>query len=386
VLDAIMAALGGADQCPDMPIRKGKIKAHVKLDLGEIEVVRKWTPKGSTVEVTAKEGSAIKSPQAVLDKLTGKLTFDPLLFDRMKPAEQAKLLAKIAGLDLDKAAQERAKIYEARKDANRKFDDADKQLKGMPPIAADCPNEEQTVVAFMEELKAIEKEQRSFDKASEELERVKVMQSQVRDTILRIEKELETFRNQSKKLDSQHEELKLEIEKRPVPCDPAPVMEKIKNVENVNRLVRSKNDHAAKESEVKTLRAHRDKLEADLQRFDDANREIVERAKLPVEGLSFDSSLVQFQGIPFAQCSGSERLRVSVAIGLALNPELKLMLIRDGSLLDDNGMELLTELAEKADAQIIIERVDNGKEIGIRIVDGEADSEAVAAAEAVVTA
>ena len=44
--------------------------------------------------------------------------------------------------------------------------------------------------------------------------------------------------------------------------------------------------------------------------------------------------VVTYNNVPFDQCSSSEQLRVSLAMGLALNPKLKVILIRDGSLLD----------------------------------------------------
>ena len=70
------------------------------------------------------------------------------------------------------------------------------------------------------------------------------------------------------------------------------------------------------------------------------------------------------------KASSAEQLRVSTAIGFGMNKKLKLMLIRDGSLIDSSGMELLQAMAEEQDAQIIIERVSNGEKIGIVIEDG----------------
>ena len=51
--------------------------------------------------------------------------------------------------------------------------------------------------------------------------------------------------------------------------------------------------------------------------------------------------------------------------------ELRLMLIRDGSLLDADGMKLLADMAESAGAQVLIERVQTGSEVGVEIADGE---------------
>ncbi len=57
-------------------------------------------------------------------------------------------------------------------------------------------------------------------------------------------------------------------------------------------------------------------------------------------------------------------------MGLSLNPKLRIMLIRDGSLLDSRGLEMLAEMAETNDAQIWIERVSDGEPVGIVIEDG----------------
>src|ERR1035437_1668436 len=89
ILDSIWYALGGAENIPSVPLRKGAKNGHVKLDLGEIVVMRRFSSSGSTdLRVESKDGTALKSPQSILDRLVGSLTFDPLEFSRMKPTEQ----------------------------------------------------------------------------------------------------------------------------------------------------------------------------------------------------------------------------------------------------------------------------------------------------------
>jgi recombinational DNA repair ATPase RecF len=87
VLDSIWYALQGRAKC-DRPIRDGAESAEVEVNLGDLIVKRKWTDKGSYLSVENLEGAVYKSPQAILDKLVGELTFDPLAFTRMT----AKLL------------------------------------------------------------------------------------------------------------------------------------------------------------------------------------------------------------------------------------------------------------------------------------------------------
>ena len=90
VLDAIWAALGGGHAVPGEPIRRGRSKAEIKLTLDDLIVTRKFTHAGSKLEVTTREGSPIKSPQGVLDKLCGSLTFDPLAAIALAPRHDGR--------------------------------------------------------------------------------------------------------------------------------------------------------------------------------------------------------------------------------------------------------------------------------------------------------
>lgn len=91
------------------------------------------------------------------------------------------------------------------------------------------------------------------------------------------------------------------------------------------------------------------------------------RAKMPVEGLSYDAAQVFYRDVPFAQASASEKLRVSVAIARALNPKIRVLLLRDGVYLDEDGLKILE--AEAGDFQVWIETI-AAAEGGFEIVDG----------------
>jgi hypothetical protein len=57
-------------------------------------------------------------------------------------------------------------------------------------------------------------------------------------------------------------------------------------------------------------------------------------------------------------------------MGFAQNPGLKILLVRDGSLLDENSLNLLAQLARDFDGQVWIERVGEGDESAVIIEDG----------------
>jgi len=58
-------------------------------------------------------------------------------------------------------------------------------------------------------------------------------------------------------------------------------------------------------------------------------------------------------------------------MGLAMNPKLKVLLIRDGSLLDEDNLKLIADMAKEADGQVWIERVGKGEEVSVIIEEGE---------------
>jgi hypothetical protein len=58
------------------------------------------------------------------------------------------------------------------------------------------------------------------------------------------------------------------------------------------------------------------------------------------------------------------------AIAMAANPELRVLRIKDGSLLDENGLRLVAEMADAGDYQVWIEQVDTSGKVGIVMEDG----------------
>ncbi len=106
-----------------------------------------------------------------------------------------------------------------------------------------------------------------------------------------------------------------------------------------------------------------DKIEAQKVAF-------LSAAALPIEGLGVAPAGITLNGVPFDQASGAERLRVAVSLAMAAASELDDILIRDASLIDDEMMDLVGELAEKAGKRCWLERVGTRDPGVIVIADG----------------
>ncbi len=380
VLDAIAAALGGATQSPGVPIRKGEERAEVVVDLDDIVVTRRWTAKGSSLEVATKDGAAYKSPQAVLDKLVGELSFDPLAFGRMKPLEQAAMLARAAGIDLAQHRAIRLSVFEERTAVNRKAKELRAQLAALPETPPGVPDEEVSLASVMDELNAAETLRRTRLAAEQRVTDTATDVALRRRRVEELRAELRSAEMALAAAENVAADAKRTLDGTPEAPDTEAIRRRGRDAEGVNRQVRAKQARAEHVKRVEAAERHAEDLTNRLAALDADLAEQLAGASLPIPGLSINEEGVTLGGIPFAQCSGAERLRASVGIGLALNPKLKLMLIRDGSLLDDEGMKLLAELAEAADAQVLIERVSNGVGVGVRIVDGTSEDTAAKAA------
>lgn len=104
-IESIWMALGGAKHLPSEPIRQGEATASIRVELGENEpaliVTRKFTKDGSYLKVTNAAGAVIKSPQTMLDKLLGALSFNPFAFATSTPKQQVETLLAVVNLNLD---------------------------------------------------------------------------------------------------------------------------------------------------------------------------------------------------------------------------------------------------------------------------------------------
>jgi hypothetical protein len=85
------------------------------VDLGDLTITETISKTGRRVVVRGKDGIEHSSPQTVLDKLWGALTFDPLAFARLPPAEQADTVRRLVGLDLSKVDHEIERLFVVRR-------------------------------------------------------------------------------------------------------------------------------------------------------------------------------------------------------------------------------------------------------------------------------
>lgn len=373
VLDSILYALGGKSAIPTEPLRRGTSKGEIMLDLGDIVIERTFTPVGTALVVRSHEGALFPSPQAMLDKLYGRLSFDPLAFSRMPAKEQAATLRQVIGLDTQTIDAYRAELYAERTSVNRDLKALEGQLSGMPGHPG-TPKEEVSIRDLTAQFEAATEKQRNADAAATHWELVTASLNGAARLVESLKEQLAAAETAFNAADVKATEARLAMEDaaRAVP-DMAPIRALISEAEGVNAKVRANKLRADTAALVELRRKDSTDLSANIATQDEKRATMLREAAFPVPGLGFsEEGEITLNGLPFDQASGAEQLRTSVAIGIAANPLLKVLLVRDGSALDSEGMALIAEMATAADAQVWVERVsEDGAGVQVMIEDGE---------------
>lgn len=355
VLDAIWLALGGgaAARGTVRPIRDGEDHAAVTLDLGDLIVTRTWTGDKTALTVKTADGAKYSSPQAVLDALVGRLSFDPLEFTRLSARDQVAALLDIVALDVDlnELARERQAAYDRRTDIGR-------QIKALgeiekPTPAPDTEASASDLIARIREGGALIERQDAESRAVQA----------AHDEIEELRRDLAAW---ERTLDERIAKVSTHV---PEP-DVAAMEAELDALEETNRAVRH-NAEIAKATKIKqNLTEAYENHTAAIEAIDKQKADALTGATFPVDGLGFDDNGVTYQGVPFSQASSAEQIRVSLAMAMSLNPQLRVIRIVDGSLLDAENMALIAEMAAAQDYQVWVERVADGSGVGVVIEDG----------------
>ena len=375
VLDSIEYALAGTSSIPSEPIRRGEKKARVVVEMDGLIVTRTFSSSGSKLVVSDKQGFTKTSPQQLLDSLTGKLSFDPLAFSRMKPTEQLKVVKELAGIDLTKLDEEKQKAYDERTQVNREMKSLQAQVEGVE-VYKGVPKEE---ISSTELLHEYERKMEINRKNQKERELLSTIEDQIEKSVLDMEIMREDIRKLREKWDKVAEDFQelnksrasqLNIIQFLQDEDTNSIHSQISQAEEINQKVRSNLKRSSLEFDLDNRKRLVESFTEKLDKIEEEKVKLISSSKLPIPNLSFDESGIAHNGLPFNQLASSLQLKISVAMGFAMNPNLKILLIRDGSLLDEDSLKMVAKMAEKENGQLWIERVGESKECQVIIEDG----------------
>jgi hypothetical protein len=375
-MDAVACAIGGEKFSPPDPIRKGEKSAlsRHQLDNGYV-VERKWTRLSdgrvdSKLYVRDEKGIEIKKPQGFLDALLPREMIDPMWFDRAKPKERADALLSIAEVKFDfaKSATERQSAYDQRTEIAREM----KATKALVEAGGSLPPAGQLVDVdeLLRRQESVADEQRergrvlaTVDKAKAGRNRAEDRVGRARAEIARAEQELKDSLKDLWEWVEAERRANAEATLLGPDLTGKSMREEIQAAQRTNEEVRARQraiaEHAKQLELLSRLEADHKAQDTKIDAIDHGREIALAQAKYPMPGLGFMPSGegVQFNGLPYEQASGRERISICMSIAAASHPEFRVVLVRDASLFDADGLAWVEQFAVENDLSVWLEEI-----------------------------
>ncbi len=388
LLSAFEVALGGPRHQPPEPVYHGARRAaiHMEFDDGDLVIDRIIDREGRhKLEVHTKDGKQ-KSPQTMLDALVGARFLDPLTFLGLKPKAQRDLLVQVADIDVDleELAKERSRDYDERRNVNR-------DLKRTQATADQLgPDEDPIVVTPAAELLAAMESKRAegaarkaavgrVTDADDELGEATAAIVHVTEDIAEAERDLDRMKQELEKLKLRRTEQAAAVDASPPAEQLATELEQL--TAQASKLAEDAGTAAAIDErntqrtqargDVERLEGVAEELTESIDALDQTKADALERAKMPISGLTIDDERVIYNGSPFEQVAKSEQLQAALAIAAALSKEIRDVWLRDASLLDGDSRAAIEKFAEESGCRVWIECVGEDDSEALIIQEGE---------------
>lgn len=368
VLDSIAWALGGNKFKPSQAQREGSAippNLHIVMSNGLI-VERKG--KNSDLKVIDPDGN--KAGQNLLDSFIDELALNLPKFMQQSSREKASTLLQIIGVgeQLVLLEKEEQDTYNRRHAIGQIADQKEKFAKEQeyyPEAPKDLVSASDLIKAQQEILarngenqrkrESLASIQRMHEKASSDVERLKLELSEAETKLANTIQDLVTANKSVKNL---VDESTAELEKS------------ITEIDEINRKVRANLDKDKAEEDARGYRAEYEELTEALTDVRKRKAALLDSADLPLPGLSVEDGELIYNGFKWDNMSGSDQLKVATAIVRKLNSNCGFVLLDKLEQMDQESLKEFGDWLEAEGLQAIATRVSTGEECSIIIEDG----------------
>lgn len=363
LIDAIRYTLEGRSAMDEMPIRDGQQKAKIVCDFGEFEITRSITQKGTTVTVKTEDGK-VASPQKFIDGLLAGAATDAMYFFQKTVKEQSNIIGKVAGVDLAFFDEQIEELRADAKLARADLSASRATLNAFERPDPDTPDEEIDIAELREKQNQAFHARRKRRAAEEDLSQV--------------ERELKSLQEEIAQREQERANYLKVLDELPEPVDMEELDRQLRAANSLNEKIRVRVGYENTRKKVESETAKLEELSSAIDEAVAAKKSAIESADMPIVGISVDDEHgVCYKGVPINQISASEKIMVGVAVVSKLIPEdgLRVLRVKDASLIDSVGMETIEKLAELNKVQVWLELVRDADDQGnntIFIRDGRA--------------
>jgi len=377
-LDAILVALGAC--AVEKPVNKDSARSVVNLRLGDdnegYDIERKFTDSGKYLDVRKSDGTKITSPQKFLDSLFASC-IDPEAFLRMKKADACAQLQIACGINTDHLDQKSKELFDSRTIVNRDLARHEATLQTLGD-KVDAP-ESLSASELISELETCKKSVQSFESIRNNGVALKKKRPVLLEGIEAAKKALKDLEDELIDLDNDMRdaretcESKLDDYKR---CE-ARIIEinsSLSAIDENNRIASDAKYKNAQIDEAMKLRnakhAEAYELTQKIEAIAAEKKEILEQADYPVEGMYVEGDGIYVNDVPLSEVNTADRIRIAMHVAMNQNPRLKIVIIRNGSMLDTKSLQIVEEMATAKGYQVLIEKVGSHSGESIHINEG----------------
>ncbi|NKG21062.1 ATP-binding protein [Paeniglutamicibacter terrestris] len=357
-LDGLQAAIcGHSSRDIKRPIKDGHGKASIELKLTDgSTLIRGYTPSGSTLRGIDAAGE--KFGQREIDARLSSLGIDGRKFISMGEKDQLAALLSIVDLPFKPAELDAER--KALESKRLQIGQAGKAI-GDFTVDPSLPTEQTSAVDLIAAIRAGHASNEQIDIAEHSVQHWANEVEHLKASLEIAERNLVAVKDT--------------LASAPGRIDTAALDAQLSTIEETNAAIRANENARSAVEEKASLRAAYEALTDEIKAIDKRKADGLANAEMPIEGMSFDEEGVLYQGVPFSRASGAKQLILSAAMIMATDPEIRVIVIRDGNVLDMENLAILQDMAEATDFQVFIEIVRETKgEEEYFFVEGELDA------------
>jgi hypothetical protein len=382
---------------PMEPITKGEERSTIEVVIGGIlggekvkyTLATYFTPsnKKGRVVVMDEDDNTVSGGRAIIDSIIGNIGFDMFEFIKMGKTstgrvsekgvrEQIDILKGLMsqeGLEaLGDVEMEMVDTSDTRTEMNTEikyltehvkhaYDQDELNKYSKPKDAAPVKAKMQSIGDQIEKWnKASRFKTDSFEREQELLKTIEDSKFIIQQAEQEIVKCKETFVKVSKFL-----------EKNPTKPSIDSLTEELDAITSHNGECKKVTELEGNNTVLREKKEQYEALGEKLKGLKDKKKEVFSKFPLPVKNLAFDEDSITYDGLPLnsEQINTATLIGVGVKVSMAMNPNLKLVVIKDGSLLDKTMIDKVLKICDKFDYQVLIEKVSDESDLEVKFVE-----------------
>lgn len=390
---------------PSEPIKKGEERAKITHKIGgllkgkykeyTLDMYFTQKDKKGRLVVTNEDGEVMKSPASLMKSIIGNVSFDVTGWMTMKKNEKLDVIKKLTGchVQIDEINNQITEAKNKIKFSNDRVEQLEGALSthGFTQEEISLYSTEIPVIPIQQELSAIAQSQGEWDNVNNQVNGFKKDITVSQNNITKANNEMARAKAEYERIVAEQQAL---IEE-----ENALIAKNSNNIElgtqwlqsvvrptidEVNKRLNDALVHNEKCSrisqlgnqsrEVIKLKDELGKASVAVKDLEAKRMEIIKNSQLSIPGLSFDDMDIYIDGLPVedTQINTARIFDISVDIAMALNPNLKIIFLHDGSLFDKEHLKLIVDKIENNGYMAVVEMVDfDGGDLEVKFTESE---------------